>query len=120
MAKILVVDDEKMQCALIKMILQKEGHAVYTAANAVEGLKIFNSESIDFIITDVYMPGMDGVEMAKIIRTTHSEVPIVITSCKEEGKAKFKSISHRAATYFIEKPIMKMEILKIIEQFLNP
>ena len=59
---ILVVDDEKAICELIKAILESEGFQVFTASNGEDGLKVLKSMIPDLIILDMNMPKMSGIE----------------------------------------------------------
>ncbi len=68
MAKILVVDDNRSNLALVKSVLLFHKHEVIEAGNGEEGIKMAREEQPDLILMDLQMPLMDGVEAAKIIR----------------------------------------------------
>lgn len=80
MANILVVDDQKEIRTLIERILVRENHSIYQAADGNEGLAVFETESIDLIITDLLMPEKEGMEMIKQIRKTHPAIKIIAIS----------------------------------------
>jgi PAS domain S-box-containing protein len=79
---ILFVDDETAVLTVIGEVLESLGYRVLTAENGVQALEIFNSNSnvIDLILTDVVMPKMDGLELAKAIRKLNSKIPIVFAT----------------------------------------
>ena len=66
--KILVVDDEPTYRMLLEDFLKGQGWTVFTAAEGEEGLAILRSAKINFIISDVYMPTMDGLKFLKAVR----------------------------------------------------
>jgi two-component system, NtrC family, response regulator AtoC len=65
MARILIVDDEQDILDTLPEVLNKWGHQTFVAANGVEALKVFNENPVDFVITDIKMPQMDGLELLK-------------------------------------------------------
>ena len=63
MEKILVVDDEKATLSMLSLLLEAYGYTVLTAENGESGLEIFRNERPSIVLTDIKMPGMDGIEM---------------------------------------------------------
>jgi len=116
MTKILVVDDDKMQCTLIKRILQKEGHIVYAATSGNEGLQIADSKKIDLVFTDIVMPEMDGIELIRKLLATNEDLPVVVISGDDLGKTYFPNAHRLGAKACLEKPVNKSDILELIEQ----
>ncbi len=76
--RILVVDDEPAMCALIKIILQREDRQVITAPGGVEGLRRFQQQPFDLVITDRAMPGLGGEELARAIKNQSPHTPIIL------------------------------------------
>lgn len=77
---ILVVDDQK-ECRLAtKWFLANFGYRVETARDAEEALQLFNPKVHDAVITDNSMPGMSGVEMARVIKLRSPQTPVVMYS----------------------------------------
>jgi len=70
--KLLVVDDDKSYLNALKKILTKMGYAAEVAAGSEEALKILEKEKFPLIITDLDMPGIDGVELCKQIKEIDS------------------------------------------------
>lgn len=82
---VLVVDDEPLMRTVMKHVLTDEGYAVVTARNAADALALTGGGlHPDLILTDVSMPGMDGVELAARLRTLLPDVPIVFMSAATE------------------------------------
>lgn len=79
MANILLIDDANTIRKVCAHILAQVGHSVRTAASAREGIRdIVEKGAPDLIITDIDMPGMDGLELCNRIRKTGATVPIVV------------------------------------------
>ena len=67
-AKILIADDDKNICELLKMYLEKEDYEVVTAGNGEEAIAKFDSENPDLILLDVMMPKLDGWQVCRELR----------------------------------------------------
>jgi CheY-like chemotaxis protein len=77
---ILCVDDEVVGLRVRKILLERAGYSVLTAENGTSGIEIFTAEPIDAVVLDYAMPGMHGGEVAKKMRQTKPEVPILLLS----------------------------------------
>ena len=64
-SKILVVEDEKNMREILKILLEGEGYNVSTATDGTEGIGLLDREIFDLVITDIKMPGVDGIEVLK-------------------------------------------------------
>jgi CheY-like chemotaxis protein len=82
--RILVVDDDKDSCELIAMLLGQAGYVVETAADGFEALAVVAARRPDLLLTDLRMPGMDGVELIRRVHavdsTSERELPAVLTT----------------------------------------
>ncbi len=103
MAKILVVDDEKMICEEFSALLQEEGHEVDTALRGAEAIQKVQQSRYDLIFLDVLMPRMEGREVFEKIKTV-SEVPIAIMS-GYMPKSKEKEVLALGAVACLRKPL---------------
>ena len=83
MFNILVVDDDKNTRRLMKVVIEEAGYTVYAAADGEEALALLGEQHIDLILLDVMMPGMDGYEFTKSLRTSDNELPIIMVSAKQ-------------------------------------
>lgn len=84
--KVLVVEDERDILHLVKLYLEKEGYRVSTAATGPDGLKAARSEHPDLLILDLMLPGMDGLEVCKRLRSDQqtATLPIIMLTAKAE------------------------------------
>ena len=82
MRRILLVDDERIERGGIRMLLGRmpEEFEIVEAANGVEALQKLEHEKVDFILTDIKMPQMDGMELIQRVRQTDEKIPIAIFS----------------------------------------
>jgi CheY-like chemotaxis protein len=77
---ILCIDDEDLGLEIRKMVLEREGFTVLTARDGVTGLSVFETESVDAVVLDYAMPGMDGGQVAAILRQRRPNIPILMLS----------------------------------------
>lgn len=115
--KILVVDDEKPLREFINRNLSARGFQVFSAANGIEALAIFDTQPLDLIILDVMMPHMDGLETCRRIRQI-STVPIIILTALDEGTDKVTALDMGADDY-LTKPFGIDELLARVRAVLR-
>lgn len=77
---ILCVDDEETPRTLRKMILQKQGYQVVTAASGAEALEVLNRMNISLVLSDQMMPGMTGTELTKSVKGMRPTMPVILIS----------------------------------------
>jgi CheY-like chemotaxis protein len=77
---ILCVDDEETPRTLRKLILQKQGYQVVTAASGAEALELLNRTKIDLVLSDQMMPGMTGTELTKLVKAMRPAMPVILIS----------------------------------------
>ncbi|GMQ79056.1 MAG: response regulator [Anaerolineae bacterium] len=80
MTRILVIDDEPQVRTMLREILEDEGYEVVVAVNGNEGLKLYRNEPTDLVITDIIMPGKEGLETIKELRKISPDVKIIAIS----------------------------------------
>ena len=78
MATILIVEDEPKLRRLLELDLSEEGHRVLTGADAEQGLKLLRQESVDVVVTDLKLPGMDGLEFLQAAKRQNAALPVVV------------------------------------------
>jgi DNA-binding response OmpR family regulator len=115
--KILVVDDEKNICDLLRMYLEKEGYAVVMAHNGVDAVNTFASENPDLILLDIMLPQLDGWQVCREIRKT-SDKPIIMLTAKDEVFDKVLGLELGADDY-VTKPFDTKEIIARIKAVLR-
>ena len=77
---ILVVDDEPMVANTLRLLLRMKGHQVELADDGEKALALYEKGKFDLVVTDFSMPGMDGLELARVIRERVPEQPIIMIS----------------------------------------
>ena len=87
--KILLVEDEKALCLLYEEELSREGYAVTAVTGAEEALAELGRTAFDLIITDIRMPGMNGIELITQIMGLRKDIPIIINSAYQSYKEDF-------------------------------
>ena len=80
MTRIVVIDDEEDIRSVLKIILERAGFEVEIAANADDGLNLLRDKKTDIVITDIIMPGQDGVDTVYDIRMEFPNVKIIVIS----------------------------------------
>ncbi len=107
--KIIVVDDELQILKVLKAYLEKAGFQVITAADGKAALAAFQREKPDFVILDLNLPGMDGLDICKAIRRD-SNVPILILTARVEEADRLIGLELGADDYVI-KPFSPREVV---------
>ncbi|MGE5380973.1 MAG: sigma-54-dependent transcriptional regulator, partial [Methylocystaceae bacterium] len=80
MPRILVIDDEENMRWALKKALTKDGYQVITASDAGQGLELIKKHQPDLVLSDVKMPGMDGMELLNTIRAENPELPVIMVT----------------------------------------
>ena len=115
--KILIVDDDKNICDLLRMYLEKEGYAVVMEHNGVDAVNTFNTENPDLVLLDIMLPQLDGWQVCREIRKT-SEKPIIMLTAKDETFDKVLGLELGADDY-VTKPFDTKEIVARIKAVLR-
>jgi CheY-like chemotaxis protein len=79
-SKILVIDDDPAVRMTIKLVLEREGHAVELATDGLAGMKAIRAGGIDLLIVDIFMPGMDGIETIREVHRHQPGLPAIVIS----------------------------------------
>ncbi|MBT5973444.1 response regulator [Desulfobacula sp.] len=102
--KILIVDDEEIIVKLLSMSLRSDGYQTVTAHSGEQGLEVFKSELPDIVVTDIKMPGMDGLELLKKIKEIDSEKEVIIVTGHGDIDSTITALQYGASD-FINKPV---------------
>ena len=78
--RILIVDDETNIVSSLKGILTDEGYDVSVACDGLDALGMIESDSPDLLLLDIWLPGMDGIEVLKTVKTYHPDIEVLIMS----------------------------------------
>ena len=117
MINVLVVEDEENIRNIIKKVLEREGYHIYLAATSMEGLDIIDKVHIDLIVLDLMLPGADGFEICKEVRTK-LDIPIIMVSAKKEDIDKIRGLGLGADDY-ITKPFSPSELVARVKAHLS-
>jgi DNA-binding response OmpR family regulator len=109
MKKILIVDDDKNICELLRLYVEKEGFSVKIANNGKDAVDTFNSENPDLIVLDIMLPVLDGWQVCSEIRKK-SNVPIIMLTAKDEVFDKVLGLNLGADDY-LPKPFDSKELI---------
>lgn len=117
MKRILIVDDEPNVTRVLKLMLERAGHAVNTAANGKEGLASVLADPPDILVTDIQMPQMTGREL---VRAIHQQLPdrqfpiFVMTSMTAREEREWVRAIPRLE--FLEKPVSPRQLISRVSQ----
>jgi len=112
---ILVVDDEESMRNLLNSILAKDGYRVFLAECGEEALDILKRESIDLVMSDLKMPGMDGFELLKRIKTDYPGIGVVMVTAFGDSYT-VKDAILLGADEYVTKPFKRFEISLVVEK----
>lgn len=112
---ILVVDDEDAQRETLAGFLKKRGYAVYSAASGKEALDRIRDRTIDLILTDLRMPGMDGEQLLTETRALNPDIDVVLMTAYGSIEAATAAMKEGAAD-FITKPIELEQLERVVEK----
>jgi CheY-like chemotaxis protein len=116
--KILIIEDDEVQRELMRMTLEKRGYSVLTAEDGIPGYQQALDVHPDLIVTDISMPGADGIHVVHRVRDTPelAEIPILVTTGFGTGKAAF-SLAEGANGYE-PKPLNPESLIASVERLL--
>ena len=121
MAKILVIDDDPGYQAAMRRVLQLEGHDVRVAGGGEEGVALLAEEPADLVVVDLLMPGMDGVQAVREIRSRHPGVAILVVTGAHEVLV--DDVLRRASWIgdagMLSKPFDDAEFLRAVRRILG-
>lgn len=121
MAKtILVVDDSESIREVVGYTLEAEGYIVIRGVNGKDALRRFTTSVVDLVITDLYMPEMDGLEFIREIRKSeqNQHIPIIFLTT-ESQLTKKEEAKLAGATGWIVKPFMPEKLVGIVKRILG-
>ena len=117
MATILVIDDEEMVRATLRLALEAAGHRILEASNGDEGLQLLDTHEIDLTITDIIMPEKEGIETIIGIRRRQPDARIIaISGGSRSQDIDFLRIAERlGAVHSLAKPFSPQMLLELVE-----
>ena len=118
MSKILVIDDEQGMRDFLSIMLKKEGYDVVAAENGSDALKAVQTEIFDLVISDVKMPGLNGIDVLKTVKEVSSETIVIMITAYATAETAVEAMKLGAYDY-ITKPFKVDEIKLIIQKALE-
>lgn len=115
LGRVLVVDDERAVRAALRVNLTRGGYAVAVAHNAAEALAMVESDPPDAVLTDIRMPGMDGLQLLEALQQRLPGLPVVVMTGHGSVPSAVRAMQAGAANYII-KPVSRDELLVILER----
>ena len=106
---VLVIDDDAHIRASLGTFLIARGHTVIEAANGAKGVEVVESQAVDIVITDVKMPGMDGFEVLRRVRSVAPETEVIVITGVKESENAFRALREGAFDFF-NKPFKVEEL----------
>ncbi len=104
MSKLLLIDDEEGIRKVFSISLKSDGYDVATAASGQQGIDLFQKEFFPIVLTDIKMPGMDGIEVLRRIKEINPEVEVIVITGHGDMESAIQSL-HLGASDFITKPV---------------
>jgi len=114
-AKILVVDDDQKLLTLLVETLTAVGYSVISASGGVEALQRLNEQTFDLLITDIKMPDIDGIQLARRVRRHYASLPILFIT----GDADEDILATASPEGLLAKPFRISHIERLIENVLK-
>jgi two-component system chemotaxis response regulator CheY len=120
MATILAVDDSYTMRQMLAVTLQNDGHDVIQAENGTAALEMARARAFDLVITDVYMPNMDGITLVSELRRLpgFEETPLLVLTT-ESGTDKKQAGKRAGANGWIVKPVNEAQLIDVIRRTLG-
>jgi len=118
MPNILIVEDEPKMLRLLELNLSEDGHTPRTARDAESGLKLLSQEKIDLVLTDLKLPGMDGLEFLQAVKRSNAHLPVIVMTAYGTVETAVVAMKAGASDYVL-KPFSMEEIKLLIRKELD-
>jgi len=115
---ILLVDDDKNNLLALEKVFKKEGARVFTALSGQDALDTVRKHSVDVVLSDLMMPGMDGSELLALIKDISPEIEMVLMTAYGTVESAVDAMK-KGAYDFVEKPVKRRAIVKTVRKALE-
>lgn len=116
--RILVVDDDRKIVDLVRAYLDKDGYRVLTAYDGLQALDLARQKQPDLIVLDLMLPGIDGLDVCRLLRSEGNKVPIIMLTAKTTEMDKLIGLDLGADDY-VTKPFSPRELLARVRAVLR-
>ncbi len=111
---VLVVEDDDVLRFLVAKALRSAGYEVEAAADGQEALQLLGTRTFEVVLSDISMPGMDGVEMLRQVRALDFDLPVILLTGQPRLETAIQAVESGALRY-LQKPVPTAEILEAVE-----
>jgi DNA-binding NtrC family response regulator len=118
MAAILIVEDEAKMRRLLELNLGEDGFTTFSAGDAETGLKLLRDNAIDLVVTDLKLPGMDGLEFLQTVKRQNAALPVVVMTAFGSVETAVEAMKAGASDYVL-KPFSLAEMRLVIHKELD-
>lgn len=119
MARILVVDDEPDVRALLRAVLESDGHAVVEADDGLSAYDVVRESQFDLVLLDVTMPGMDGYRLLeKLLGVDDFAAPVIMVTGRSDAESMYMEMDAGAIDH-ITKPFTLEEVRRTVDRMLS-
>jgi CheY-like chemotaxis protein/anti-sigma regulatory factor (Ser/Thr protein kinase) len=115
--KILIVDDDRTTRHLLALQLRGAGYSVTQAGNGKQAIERVRRQAFDLVLLDVWMPGMDGLELLARLRDEPSRPRVVVMTADDASETLLRAIRQRAYR-FLSKPVEPKQLLEVVRSVL--
>src|ERR1700691_5395643 len=115
MATILIIEDEDKMRRLLELDLGEDGFKTLSAGDAETGLKLLASEPVHLVLTDLKLPGMNGLEFLQTVKQQHPALPIVVMTAFGSVETAVDAMK-AGATDYVLKPFSLAEIRMVVHK----
>ncbi|MGY6744134.1 MAG: response regulator transcription factor [Cecembia sp.] len=119
MKQILVIEDDKVIATLLTFKLKKEGYGIKVVSSATEGISIFDKLSPDLLITDLFVPKEQGVEILDYVKKTRPECPVIVLITEGDEERLVQDAMNSGASDHMAKPFHPSELVYKVNNLIN-
>ena len=116
--RIVIIDDEEKMRRILEMDLSEQGYEIYLAQGGEEGIKILQEKDVDLVITDMKMPGIDGLKVLEMAKELDPDRPVILMTAYGTIETAVKAIKEGAYDYIL-KPFELEEMNVLVEKALR-
>ncbi len=112
--RILVVDDERVVARVLARVLQSAGHEVLTCFDGISALEQVESANLDVVVSDIAMPGLDGIDLLRAVRARDLDLPVVLITGVPSLETAVQAVEYGAIRY-LQKPVETVILRDTVE-----
>lgn len=113
--RVLVVDDERIVARVLARVLESAGHEVQSCFDGTEALGLLERSQFDVILSDISMPGLDGIELLRAVRSRDLDLPVVLITGAPSMHSAINAVEYGALRY-LQKPVESAVLCQTIER----